>query len=161
MGSTPGCGTKVPHTSECGQKEKKKKNKTLPEGSSHCDTDTPVCLVTQSCPTLCDPMDCTRQGSSVHEILQARILEWVAMPSSRGSSQQGIEPRSPALQSESLLSEPPRKPMNIGVGSLSLLQGIFQSQDSNWGLLHFRMLSPSCFVLLIFMPLTGCHGSDS
>ena len=40
----------------------------------------------QSCPTLCDPMDCSPPGSSVHGILQARILEWVAMPSSRGSS---------------------------------------------------------------------------
>ena len=41
----------------------------------------------QSCPTLCDPMDCSPPVSSVHGILQARILEWVAMPSSRGSSQ--------------------------------------------------------------------------
>ena len=41
----------------------------------------------QSCPTLCNPMDCSPPGSSVHGILQARILEWVAMPSSRGSSQ--------------------------------------------------------------------------
>ena len=44
-------------------------------------------LVTQSCPTLCDPMNCSLPGSSVYGILQARILEWVAMPSSRGSSQ--------------------------------------------------------------------------
>ena len=43
--------------------------------------------VTQSCPTLCDPMDCSPPGSSVHGILQARILEWVAIPFSRGSSQ--------------------------------------------------------------------------
>ena len=43
-------------------------------------------LVIQSCPTLCDPMDCSPPGSSVCGILQARILEWVAMPSSRGSS---------------------------------------------------------------------------
>ena len=42
-------------------------------------------LVTQSCPTLCDPMDCSMPGSSVHGILQA-ILEWVAIPFSRGSS---------------------------------------------------------------------------
>ena len=42
--------------------------------------------VTQSCLTLCNPMDYSLSGSSVHEILQARILEWVAMPSSRGSS---------------------------------------------------------------------------
>ena len=41
----------------------------------------------QSCPALCDPMDCSPPGSSVPGILQARILEWVAMPSSRGSSQ--------------------------------------------------------------------------
>ena len=41
----------------------------------------------QLCLTLCDPMDCSPPGSSVHGILQARILEWVAMPSSRGSSQ--------------------------------------------------------------------------
>ena len=40
----------------------------------------------QSCPTLCNPVDCSLPGSSVHGILQARILEWVAMPSSRASS---------------------------------------------------------------------------
>ena len=43
--------------------------------------------VTQSCPTLCDPVDCSLPGSSVHGILQARILEWVAIAFSRGSSQ--------------------------------------------------------------------------
>ena len=42
--------------------------------------------VSQLCPTLCNPMDCNLTGSSVHGIFQARILEWVAMPSSRGSS---------------------------------------------------------------------------
>ena len=46
-----------------------------------------VCLVAQSCLTLCDPMDCSLPGSSTHGILQARILEWVVIPSSRGSSQ--------------------------------------------------------------------------
>ena len=46
-----------------------------------------LCLVTQLCPTLCDPMDCSPPGSSVQGILQARILERVAMPSSRGCSQ--------------------------------------------------------------------------
>ena len=44
------------------------------------------CLVAKSCPTLCDPRDCSPPGSSVHGISQARILYWVAMPSSRGSS---------------------------------------------------------------------------
>ena len=43
--------------------------------------------IAQSCLTLCDPMDCSPPGSSLHGILQARILEWVAIPFSRGSSQ--------------------------------------------------------------------------
>ena len=45
-----------------------------------------MCSVAQSSLTLCDPMECNMSGSSVHEILQARILEWVAMPFSRRSS---------------------------------------------------------------------------
>ena len=43
--------------------------------------------VTQSCPTLCDPMDCSLPGSSVHGIFQAIVLEWIAISFSRGSSQ--------------------------------------------------------------------------
>ena len=46
-----------------------------------------MCEVAQSCLTLCNPMDCRLPGSSVHGILQARILEWVAITFSRGSSQ--------------------------------------------------------------------------
>ena len=65
-----------------------------------------VVLVIELCLTLCDPMDCSPLGSSVHGILQARILEWVAIPFSRGSiPDPGIEPRSPTLQADSLLSE--------------------------------------------------------
>ena len=63
----------------------------------------------QSCPTLCDPMDSSPPGSSVHGILHARILEWVAISFSRGSSLE-IEPRSPTLQ-ETLPCEPPGKPL--------------------------------------------------
>ena len=54
----------------------------------------------QSCPTLCNPMDCSPPGSCVHGILQARILEWVSMPSSRDPLDPGIKPvslASPAL----------------------------------------------------------------
>ena len=58
-------------------------------------------LVPQLCPILCDPMDWSLLDSSVHGILQTRILEWVAIPFSRGSS--GVEPGSPALQADSLL----------------------------------------------------------
>ena len=46
-----------------------------------------VCVTAQSCPTLCDPLDYSPSGSSVHGISQARILEWVATSYSRGSSQ--------------------------------------------------------------------------
>ena len=42
--------------------------------------------VAQSCPTLCDPMDCSLSGSSVHGIFQARVLQWIAISFSRGSS---------------------------------------------------------------------------
>ena len=55
-----------------------------------------------------DPMD-----RIVHGILQARILEWVAFPSPRGLPNPGIEPRSPTLQADSLLSEPQGKPIYI------------------------------------------------
>ena len=78
-------------------------------------------LVIQSCLTLCNPMDCSPQGFSVHGILQARILEWVAYPSSGVLPNSGIKPRSPILQVDSLPCEPPGKPKNTGEGSLSLL----------------------------------------
>ena len=87
--------------------------------------------VAQSCPTVCDPTDYT-----VHGMLWARILEWVAFPFSRGSSQ----PRSPTLHADSLPAEPQGKPKNSGVGNLSLLQGIFAIQESNRGLLHCRWI---------------------
>ena len=52
----------------------------------------------------------------------------------------GIKPRSPALQADSLLSEPLEKTKNTGVGSLSLCQEIFLTQKLNWDLLHFRQI---------------------
>ena len=64
----------------------------------------------QSCPTLCNPMDCNPPGSSVHGILQIRILEWVAMVSAVDPTNSWIESRSTALQADSLPSEPPGKP---------------------------------------------------
>ena len=62
--------------------------------------------VTQSRPTLCDPMDYT-----VHGILQARILEWVAFPSPGDLPNPGIKPRCPALQADSLPAKPQGKPI--------------------------------------------------
>ena len=59
-------------------------------------------LVIKSCPTLLQPMDCSSPGSSVHGILQARILAWVPFPSPGDLSHAGIEPESPALQADYL-----------------------------------------------------------
>ena len=70
-----------------------------------------VCvLVAQSCPTLCDPMDCSPPSSSVHGIFQARILEWVAISFSREFSWPGVELGSPVSQTDSLMPEPPGTP---------------------------------------------------
>ena len=70
-------------------------------------------------------------------ILQARILEWVSFPFTRES----FQPRDqnpPVLQADSLPAEPHEKPKNTRVGSLSLLQEIFPTQESNRGLLNCR-----------------------
>ena len=91
----------------------------------------------QLCLPLCEPMD-----YRVHGILWARILEWVAFPFSRGSSQPR-DRRSLTLQADSLPAEPPGKLRNTGMGSLSLLQQIFSTQESNRGL-----------------PDSACHGGD-
>ena len=92
--------------------------------------------VAQLCPILCDPMDYTVLG-----ILQARILEWVFQyfPSSGDLPNPRIEPRPSILQVYSLPPEPQRKP-NTGVGSLSFLQQIFPTQESNHGLLRCRWI---------------------
>ena len=63
--------------------------------------------VAQSCLTLCDPMDCSQPGSFVQGIFQAKVLEWIAISFSRGSSQPRDRTRVSALQAEALPSEPP------------------------------------------------------
>ena len=63
----------------------------------------------QSCPTLCDLMDYSPPGSSVHGMLQARILEWVAIPFPKGSSRLR-DSAAPTLAGRFFTSEPPRKP---------------------------------------------------
>ena len=106
--------------------------------------------VAQSCLILCDPTDYT-----VHGILQARIFSLL----------QVIEPSFPPLQVTSLPAEPQGTPKNTGVGSLSLLQQIFLTQESNKGLLHCRWIlyqlsyqgSPQmlAWLLIINKPLKG------
>ena len=87
------------------------------------------------------PLPCHSMDYTVRRILQARILEWVAFPFSGDLPNPGSAPRSPTLQEDSLPCEPPGKPKNTGMGSLSLLQGIFPTQELNQGLLHPQPLS--------------------
>ena len=126
-----------------------------------------VCVLTaQSCPTLWDPVACSPPGSSVHGNFQARILEWVAISFSRGSSQPrdrtwdslttgrfftvwattGSESENHSvvssffshhgLQPARLLCPWNSAGKNTVVGSLTILQGIFQTQWLNQGLLY-------------------------
>ena len=88
--------------------------------------------IAQSCLTL--------QPHAVYGILHAKILEWVTFPFSRGSFQLRDWTRSPALQVDSLPAEPQGKPKSTGMGSLSLLQGIFPTQELNQGLLKCRRI---------------------
>ena len=86
----------------------------------------------------CDPMNCSLPGFSVHGILQARVMEWVANSFSRDLPPEdlpspGIEPGSPALQADSLPFEPPGKPTLI----LCLLQ-VFETSRANPGGIMYR-----------------------
>ena len=72
-----------------------------------------LCLVTQSCPTFCDPMDCSPLGSSVHRILQERYNSGLPCLPPGDLLNPGIKARSPALQADSSPSETPGKPPNI------------------------------------------------
>ena len=97
-------------------------------------TCTPACSVAQSCPTLCNPMDCSPPGFSILGILQARILEWVAISSSRGSSQ----PRDQihvscvsCIPGEFFTSEAPGKPLYTHHLSPSLLPSPPQTNRSS------------------------------
>ena len=120
-------------------------------------------LVVQLCLTLCHSMDYSPPGSSVHGILQARTLEWVAIAFSRGSSQLKdgtwfsfisggffslcttkvkvkVAQLCPTLQPHGRYSPWNSKGHNTGVCSHSLLQGIFPTQGSNPDLPHYRQI---------------------
>ena len=91
-----------------------------------------LCLVTQSYLTLCNPMDCSPSGSSV----------WGGLPYPPPGDlpNPGWNPGLLHCMWDSLPPEPPGKPKNTGLGSLSLLQGVFLTQESNQGLLHCRQI---------------------
>ena len=69
-----------------------------------------LCACMHACSVIYDPMDCSLPGSSVQGILQARLLDWVAISFSQGSSQPGTEPWSPALAGRFFTTVPPGKP---------------------------------------------------
>ena len=75
----------------------------------------------QSCPTLCDPMDCSPPGSSIHGILQARILEWVAISFSRGSSWPRDWAQVSCIAGRFFTTEPPGKPLWIFISVLVII----------------------------------------
>ena len=88
----------------------------------------------KSCPTLCDPVNCSLPGSSVYGIPQARVLEWGAISFSRGASQH---------RDRTQVSSIGDRRFNLwatGVGILTILQWIFPKQELNWGLLHCRQI---------------------
>ena len=88
-----------------------------------------------------DPMDCSLPGFSVHGIFQARVLEWVATSFSRGSSWPRDQTQVSCIASRHFTLWATREaPKNTGVGSHSLLQGIFPTLESNLGLLHCKQI---------------------
>ena len=109
--------------------------------------------VAQSCPTLCDPMDYT-----VHRLLQARTLQWVAVPFSRRSSQPRVKARSPAFQVDSLPAEPQGKPYFSSNFDLS-----FQSQTPCGNFLHriFFRFHLNCAHLNLILALGFTSSPDS
>ena len=112
--------------------------------------------VAQPCPTLHDPMDYT-----VRRFSRPEYWNGLPCPSPGDLPNPGIKPRSPAMQANSLPAESPRKPRNTGMGSLSLLQGIFPTQGSKQGLLHCMQIlyrlsyqgSPLCPSNLLVSPV--------
>ena len=129
-----------------------------------------IILLSQLCPTLCNPVDCSPPGSSVHGILQARILEWVAIPLSRGSTDPGIKTMCPAFQADPLQSEAPGKLLSTNMSALNLpafwLSKHLQVQllFSSWSIKHpvttcqilcfsvvFWLTKYLCFWLLFFL----------
>ena len=98
------------------------------------------CAVLSHVQLLVSPWTVAHQAPLSMGILRQEYWSGLPCPPPGALPNPGIESWSPALQMDSLLSEPPGKPSNPGVGSLFLLQGIFLTQESNQGLLHCRQI---------------------
>ena len=104
--------------------------------------------VSQSWLTLCDPMEFSRLEY---------WSEW-PFPSPGDLPNPGVEPRSPALQVDTSPAEPQGKPKNTGVGSISLLQWIFPTQESNWEISDWEIsIILTCRSLIHSSPLSICY----
>ena len=90
-----------------------------------------LCLVAESPSTLCDPRNCNPPDSSIRANFLGKNWSGLLFCSPGDRPNPGTEARSPTLQADSLPSDPSGKPKNIGMGSLSLLQGLFPTQESN------------------------------
>ena len=102
----------------------------------------------QSCPTLCDPMDCSSPGSPVHGTLQARTLEWVSISSSRRLLYPGIEPRSLCLVNRQAGSLPPVPPYHKDVDTREETREAWKCSDRTSGSQGCRQEKPTT---------TKCH----
>ena len=108
----------------------------------------------QSCPTLCDPLDCSPPGSSFREILQARVLEWVAMPSSRILPTQGLN--LPLLHWQEVLYDKlhlGRPIIAIWPPIFSCQERVYQAADKAYNLLsgysyHCKLKRPGLHIIL-------------
>ena len=108
--------------------------------------------VTQSCLILCDPMDCSLPGSTVHGILQARILEWAAVPFSRDLPNPGTEHRSPTLKVDSLPSEHQGSPeTRIAIHKSSYTKILWASWKAS--LLFLYRYNSNKLGWLVFLPV--------
>ena len=117
-------------------------------------------LVTESCLTVSDPLDCSLPDSSIHGILGARILEWFAIPSPGDLPDPGIEPRSLALQADSLLSEPQESSYRIGLVvmySFSFYLSLLKDSFSGYRILFQQFL----FSFRSWDILAHCQSSKS
>ena len=100
-----------------------------------------LCYIAWLYPILCNPMDYSPPGSSVHGDSPGKFTGMRCHGLLQGIlPSQENKPRSPTLQADSLSSESQGKPKNAGVCSLSILQGFFPTQESNRGLLHCRQI---------------------
>ena len=116
----------------------------------------------QSCPTLCNPMDCSLPGSTVPEISQARILEWVAFPSPGDLANPGIKSMSPALAGRFFTTELSGKHVCLYVCIPDLMKFQFLENEAAWTLfLDMKMKVLVAQLCPTFGDPMGCSPSGS